>query len=413
MPDNLIEQEKMRAEHILKSYNHMNCNALNISNQDLKYGLDFVQNLQKQADFPFLSANIVDESEKAIFPSHVIVEKNGIKFGIIGTSSTTIKLKDGLKVLDPFPIISKLTKKLGSKVDLIVLLANINYNEENKYLNELEDVDIIVQSGGKKKNHYALTGKDGKPIFVQIGSQGKYAAQLNIDRTAFGESYNFIKITKQDGDKYKEEHKITSRNKKMPLTETQMKDFIKEKKESGEYGANTIDFLIVQFDKAISDDPKVVEIFDQYKIGVKDINRKSFEDVRETISGEVGEYLGENVCKSCHSFQWNFWKQTGHAKAYATLVKEEKSGEKDCIVCHTTGYLQDGGFEDLAAVAPFQNVQCESCHGAGKGHVFSGEKIKRYVTESTCVKCHDAENDHDFNYKKDIRRMRCTKTPDL
>jgi len=391
----------------------MDCKALNISDLDFKYGLEFVRKLEKQANFPFLSANIVDEGGKTIFPSHVIVEKNGIKFGIIGTSSTTTKMKDGLKVLDPFPIISELTEKLDSKVDLIVLLANINYNEENKFLNEIENVDIIVQSGGKKKNHYALTGKDGKPIFVQAGSQGKYAAQLNIDRTTFDESYNFIKITKQDGDKYIEENKISFRNKKRPLTEAQMKDFIKEKKESGEYGENTIDFLVVQFDKVFPDDPKVVEIFDQYKLGAKNIQQKSFEEVRKTISEDVGDFLGDKNCKTCHSFQWDFWKQTGHASSYATLIKEGKANETNCLVCHTTGYLQDGGYDDLADVAFFQNVQCESCHSAGKAHVFSDKKMKRYVKESMCVTCHDAENDSDFNYKKDIRRMRCTKTPDL
>lgn len=61
------------------------------------------------------------------------------------------------------------------------------------------------------------------------------------------------------------------------------------------------------------------------------------------------------------------WDASGHAKAYATLQRDFKEYNLDCVSCHVTGYGKPGG-STVTWNAKLQNVQCEECHGPGSLH---------------------------------------------
>lgn len=93
------------------------------------------------------------------------------------------------------------------------------------------------------------------------------------------------------------------------------------------------------------------------------------------------EYDGRKKCSGCHKSQYKSWRQTAHAKALESLeagAKEEakiKAGldpeqdyteDKDCVVCHVTGFGMEGGYEIDDPSKYTVGVGCESCHGPGK-----------------------------------------------
>lgn len=84
------------------------------------------------------------------------------------------------------------------------------------------------------------------------------------------------------------------------------------------------------------------------------------------------EYRGAHKCKVCHFTIYKSWGDTPHAKAFevlqpgAAVEEKQKAGldpQKDysaddgCIGCHTTGNSTQ-----------LPGVQCEVCHGPGKGY---------------------------------------------
>jgi hypothetical protein len=95
------------------------------------------------------------------------------------------------------------------------------------------------------------------------------------------------------------------------------------------------------------------------------------------------------VCQSCHAPAFECWKDTRHAGAYATLSKDFKEYNLDCVGCHVTGYERPGG-STVTFVENLQNVQCESCHGAGSIHssTKTRESIRRTPLHDECKKCH-------------------------
>jgi len=123
-------------------------------------------------------------------------------------------------------------------------------------------------------------------------------------------------------------------------------------------------------------------------------------------------YLGETACKKCHKDQYKQWKKTLHAKAFDRIKKERKQDDLSCAPCHTTGFAQYNGFYNFNETPGMIHVQCESCHGIGKLHVQSVERIKSNklraailapISERTCTTCHTKSRDPDFDYEKDIK----------
>ena len=153
-------------------------------------------------------------------------------------------------------------------------------------------------------------------------------------------------------------------------------------------------------------------------------------------------YVGMNQCRRCHDEIMKSFSTSRHSKAFVSLASRGKDDDGKCVPCHVTGYGKAGGFDNLEDTPEMSGVQCESCHGPGSLHTgkitaeeFSLsmcnachplgkvegmaaecdrchpdfrrhlEKVRRKdlivkkPIEKTCIACHDADNDPDFDLK--------------
>jgi hypothetical protein len=53
-----------------------------------------------------------------------------------------------------------------------------------------------------------------------------------------------------------------------------------------------------------------------------------------------------------------------------------------------------------------RGVQCEACHGEGKGHPEKG-KLERKVTLGACRNCHTKDQSPTFNYMAYLEKIGC------
>jgi hypothetical protein len=105
--------------------------------------------------------------------------------------------------------------------------------------------------------------------------------------------------------------------------------------------------------------------------------------------GEKG-WVGVAECSTCHAEEEKFWRGTPHARAYATLEKDHKEFNLDCVGCHISGYEKPGG-STVTHVAALKDVQCETCHGPGGKHVESEKAadVRRVPAKEACAaECH-------------------------
>jgi hypothetical protein len=128
-------------------------------------------------------------------------------------------------------------------------------------------------------------------------------------------------------------------------------------------------------------------------------------------------FVGSMKCKTCHGKskigdQYGIWRDSKHAKAFATLATEKakkwgaEAGVKDpqtddrCVKCHETAH----GVPDEMVSKTFDRtagVQCEACHGPGKDyrkkkimldHDKAVAKGLIIPTAAVCTECHNDES---------------------
>ena len=172
--------DKINAEVIVESFNHIGCNGLSIGENDFSNGLSYILDLKKKANFSFLSANIVDGNNELIFDPYVIVERD-IRIALIGLAS--IFSNSDVHVLDPLTSLSNIIEEVRSRSDLVVLLFNSNDQDIIKLQNSDIDIDLILYSKSNGKTNTRASsngGKDRIPVFTS-GNRGKYINKINVE----------------------------------------------------------------------------------------------------------------------------------------------------------------------------------------------------------------------------------------
>ncbi|MBN1848414.1 MAG: hypothetical protein JW932_07500 [Deltaproteobacteria bacterium] len=116
-----------------------------------------------------------------------------------------------------------------------------------------------------------------------------------------------------------------------------------------------------------------------------------------------GRFIGWKACQECHTEISNGWARTRHASAFESLVESGQQDLPDCLRCHVVAYDRPGGFLDPDLTMELAGVQCESCHGPGKKHLYQTEGSASIIREPTverCRTCHTTGQDPDFDYTK-------------
>jgi formate-dependent nitrite reductase cytochrome c552 subunit len=111
-------------------------------------------------------------------------------------------------------------------------------------------------------------------------------------------------------------------------------------------------------------------------------------------SGVTGQFVGADTCALCHKNIHDSWALTLHSQALNKLEGVEEGTNPDCLLCHTVGFNQDGGFVDRATTNALAGVQCESCHGPARAHVQNvADATLRppvNISANVCSQCHNA-----------------------
>lgn len=425
----------LRVDLLIQSYNDTGYDAVNVGEKDLMMGFKLLSDVTQKAKFPFISANLIDKkTQKGVFKPYVIKEIAGLKIGIFGllddVFNTTLQERDsGLTILEPFSTSKALTKSLREYCDAIVLLSQLGESKDKKLARENPQIDLILGGGGESKRAvtemvnevpiYRLEPRGGylgrmdyslvdtkKPIKFFISSE-RDELEKRLERLATRSMQiksEMVKSGKQDDMKAKELRFLESKQKELEKTLLTYED------------KNFYKHIAIPVQLSVADDPKIIKGVEIYraesaklykpKVAVlpgKDLSEK------EMVARipKNSPYVGAISCKRCHETNYRNWFKTKHAKASQTIVSSPKYSQEECLVCHSTGYGKVGEYATVEEV-PFylQGVQCEACHGEGRGHPGKGG-IERKVTLGVCRNCHTKDQSPTFNYIAYLEKIGC------
>lgn len=421
MEDHLKTSRAAYAEFMVDQLNNIGMDAIGIGSTDFALGVEFLKTLEKNANFPFLSANIVDKKKKRIFKPYVIKKVGNKKIGIFSVIDSTMFLPEGLLALDALKTAQEIVAELFPQVDYILALTYQGVEKDRLLAENSSAINWIV--GGHDGSMLAEPRKIKKTLILQAGTEGKYVGIFqSIQKKKI--SHQLIAL---DEEQFGKGDEILFQ-KVQTLKETISKEYTKQ--------------------EAMAKKPFVVE------------------PGRKTPAGNTVEYASYRRCMECHKAQYDVWKQSKHATAIIPLYVRNQHLNPECIGCHSVGFREPGGFSDIAH--PFEmsdktkksleafldktfkekklkgsmidlrkekeldqwarseyvkamenekwrkdfvGVQCENCHSAkglldskGKWIPHSSEPIfpKKVVAE-TCLKCHTSAFSPHFDMAKDRR----------
>lgn len=152
---------------------------------DIKRG-SFYDRL-KESEFKWISSNIFDENGKP-FPGvadTIIIEFDGIEVGIFSlTIDMGIKDKDYVSYQDYFEIAEKKVAELRPKVDILIAMTHLTYEDDIKLAKNLRGIDMIM-GGHEHENMQYWRGKDYTPIFkADANARTVYIHNLVYDKGA-------------------------------------------------------------------------------------------------------------------------------------------------------------------------------------------------------------------------------------
>jgi hypothetical protein len=435
----------VQGKKIIESMNAMKWTALGLGEKDFALGTDYLKDLQKTADFPFLAANVFDaKTNKYVFEPYTVVKVNGFRVGItavIGTNTdfpARLQEKLGIYVADPGNSLAAVLRELADKSDFIVVLSHTGMNDAKVLAKSLSPIDLmIVGHGGDLNLSQPIT--EDKTLITEIFSRGKYIDRLDFSITAPARPYEFFVEGSGSADSF-ERQELVMRKKQLDIF---MADIQAQKKEgkdvatvekvvtdemeqvqkrldelgeaSGGAHPNMVKATLIALDSSLADDPTIRGIFSKYADKLQEIKNQEKESLLEGGGRDIAaltvepHYVGMESCKMCHAKIYSFVSDTAHVKAYETLRDKERQFEPDCIGCHTTGYKKSGGFTNILTARDLLGVQCEACHGPGSLHVKDNKanKMAHLTTANDCISCHNPENDNNFVYAEKLKKITC------
>ncbi len=346
----MLEQKKLKAVLIARSYRRMGYDAINIGPDDLALDVGFLQSLRRASNLPLLSSNLLDARGRHLFPPYVVKRFGGRRvaiFGIVDPQSKTPS--PSIHFADPVTSIQALIPAVKRKrVDILIALTQEGLEDDLRLANAIPSLALVLgKSSGDLPGLRKTMGKTG--IF-SAEEKGKRLGRIAIDP-------------------------ITSR---------------------------VVTHDMVEIDRGLGDDPEVTTLIDAYNTMVVSLFRLN-------ATGDTN--LRADACAGCHEREYARWQRTDHARAYLSLLSMNREFDPECLRCHTTRFEVPGGFSMRDQPAQLRHVQCEACHGPAGEHASNPPqtKLPGAIPQSTCTGCHTIEQAPTFReeYAQYLERVKC------
>jgi len=270
--ENELKKVTDKAYLFIESLNLMGYDALGIGDDDLSLGKEFLVEISKKANFPFLSSNLIDEdSGKLLFEPYLLKEMNGLRIGIFSLLSPDIFLgptdprKKGLIFENPVEVAPRVIKELQPKTDMIILLSHLSYPKDVELAKIVSGIHFIFGSHTGANLMYPPLIKG--TYILQTGSKGMYAGRLELN--FYNDTFSFYHSSEKRAIEGRLRY-IRNRLMSKHISETEKAQLRKAKEEAEKtlaqfHGKNEFSNIHSPLREGMKDDPDILKMVDEYK----------------------------------------------------------------------------------------------------------------------------------------------------
>lgn len=190
MTDDLYN--KREGEHpVMRAMNLLEYDSMTLGNHEFNFGEHLIKRMQTLANFPILSANLARVDGTMAAKPYTIIERGGLKIGIIGLTNPNAPRWDGEKT-DPFvyapvgPAARKVVDIIKDKTDIIIVVSHVGlypeYDEEggsdgaNSILALCPEVDVLIVG----HDHNAIKEIQGTTVIGGARNLGREVIRIDL-----------------------------------------------------------------------------------------------------------------------------------------------------------------------------------------------------------------------------------------
>jgi 2',3'-cyclic-nucleotide 2'-phosphodiesterase (5'-nucleotidase family) len=430
-------QDVAKAETIAAAMKTLGLGAFAPSRNGFAAGAATLAKLRDTSGAAMVAANLQGGGAKR----HTMLDVGGMKIGVIGVAAPdknekapkTAGTLDGVTSSPAIPAVKESVTALKNEgAQAIIVLAAVGRGEAKRIADDNPELlAILVGStgaSGDENTKPAAPEQIGNVLIIETANHLQTVGVLDLhlhDAAREKRKIGLVKFADGTGlERMRKRDELNGRidelRKKIATWETDKsvdpKDVAARKGDVArlESERDALDkapapstgsfyrFSMKEIRDQLGDDQVVKSQMATFYKKVNDDNKAAFKDKKPppAAKGEAS-YVGVDMCANCHEPPKNVWDGTGHAHAYATLEKQYKEANLDCVACHVTGYEKPGG-STVTHVADFKDVQCEVCHGPGSLHAAKPKQVKIPVAKPApemCLECHHPPHVHTFDAK--------------
>lgn len=194
-----IEENEKSPETLISVLNELEYDVGIIGNHEFNYGLDYLKKGIEAANYPVLSANILEKGEYLADGPVFYLEKSGVKIGVLGLTTQYIphwEHPENIENLEFFSAVETAKEwapKIREKADLVIVAyhggmesdfisgrpteTHTGENEGYKLLTEVPGIDVLITGHQHRKIAEIV---NGIPL-IQPGQRGEHLGKIVLE----------------------------------------------------------------------------------------------------------------------------------------------------------------------------------------------------------------------------------------
>jgi len=183
--------DKRQPQPIVDALNALQYDVVTPGNHDFDFGVDFLRRAATEATYRYVSANVVDDSGKALFAPTVVLSRGAVKIGITGFTTPGVMLWDRAqlaaashlrvrRIADAAPAAVAALDRAG--VDLKVVLIHSGFGSST----------YDTTGVGPENDAGALAAMNPKPDVVIVGHTHREIRDTVISGVHFVQPKNWV-----------------------------------------------------------------------------------------------------------------------------------------------------------------------------------------------------------------------------
>jgi 2',3'-cyclic-nucleotide 2'-phosphodiesterase (5'-nucleotidase family) len=196
--------QQTQGKGVVEAMNLMGYDAMALGGGDMRLGLDVLRQRMAEAEFPFLSANVVLSGTETLFTEpYSIKEMGDQRVAIIGLTEpgAADMVQGAVTVLNPIETARRYVAEVSSKASIIIVLSHIGVEENIKLAEEVEGIDLVVSGTGQVFLGQAVQNETTGTLVVQAevpssGHAGRTVgvARLHVDSQGEIKSHQWVAV---------------------------------------------------------------------------------------------------------------------------------------------------------------------------------------------------------------------------